>query len=144
MRHKRLITVSTILVALTVVILVSLPLATRHYLQQWLRDQGASQATVEDIDFNPFTGRAELTGLVANGDSARRLEVDRAVVNLRWWPLASRRLYIEEITLSGARADVVYGDNGDISIGGLVFANANNAEPTPTAVTMGSRLRVWG
>ena len=117
--------------ALLVAAIIALPLVGAHYLQEWLRQQGAATATVEDINFNPFTGRAELTGLVANGDSARRLEVDRAVVNLRWWPLASRRLYIEEITLSGARADVVYGDNGEISIGGLLFANANNAEPTP-------------
>lgn len=133
MRHKRLITVSTILVALTVVILVSLPLATRHYLQQWLRDQGASQATVEDIDFNPFTGRAAIIGLVADGTDGARLSVKTARVDVRWWPLTSRRIYIESVELTGVHADVEQDTDGFLKLGGLELPPIAGDDPEAEA-----------
>lgn len=123
-RHRLLIG-SAIAFSLLITLLIALPLVSAHYLEQWLQQQGAANASVEDINFNPFTGKAEISGLSADGGDGSRLQVDLAAVNLRWWPLASQRIYIESIALQGARADIVFDENGSVRVGGLLFAAAD-------------------
>ncbi|MEL0082448.1 MAG: DUF748 domain-containing protein, partial [Gammaproteobacteria bacterium] len=128
--------------SLLIVLLIALPLVSAHYLEQWLRQQGAANATVEDINFNPFTGKAAVTGLIADGKNGERLQVDLAEINLRWWPLASRRIYIEAIVISGVRGDIISADNGEMLIGGLVFPPP---EPSPEINDDASELQPpWG
>lgn len=106
-------------------VVVALPLVVAAYAEAWLRDNGAESARIDDVDINPFTGVATVRGLVAGDREGARLLIDQAQIDLRWWPLASRRAYVELLRLRGVRADVVAGDDGVWHVGALRLA------PTP-------------
>jgi len=60
---RRSIKLLTGLVAFAVLVVLTLPIGARLYLQKWLVENGAETATIEKVRFNPFTGTAALQGV---------------------------------------------------------------------------------
>ncbi|MEQ8859683.1 MAG: DUF748 domain-containing protein [Pseudomonadales bacterium] len=104
--------------------LVALPMVVAAYAEDWLRENGAADARIDDVDINPFTARVRVTGLVAGEKPGAELRVEQAEIDLRWWPLTSRRAFVDLLRLQGVRADVVAREDGSWQIGALLIAPA--------------------
>ncbi len=114
-------------------ILVLLPIAAAWYGEDWLRNNGAENAVIEDIDLNLFTGVARVTGLQAGGADDARLHVGSLEVQVRWWPLVSKRAHVEALRLNDTQVDVRAGDDGTWHIGALAI-NPIGADSKPAQV----------
>ncbi|MFX3658289.1 MAG: DUF748 domain-containing protein [bacterium] len=115
-------------------VLIALPLVAASYVEAWLRDNGAADARIDDVDINPFAGVVTVRGLAAGDADGARLHIDEAQLDLRWWPLASRRAYVELLRLQGVQADVVAGDDGVWRVGALRLAPGPEAGGAEVAV----------
>ena len=114
-----------------VAILVAIPLVTQRLATSWLQENGASTAHIENIDINPFTGTVRLFDLDASGaDSQQRLHIGMAEIDVRWWPLVSKRVHVDAVRLSDTQIDIVNSNDGNWQVGGLRFAPQ---EETPVA-----------
>ncbi len=122
--QRRLLIGVVVAATVLVIALVALPMVVAGYAEDWLRENGAGDARIDNVDINPFTGVARVNGLVAGEADGARLSVDLAEVNLRWWPLTSRRAFIQLLRLEGVHADVVARDDGVWQIGALTIAPA--------------------
>ncbi len=126
------------------VVLIALPLVTARIATSWLQDNGASNASIENIDINLFTGTVRLMELDASGGAQQRLHIGLAEVDVRWWPLASKRIYVEEIRLQDTQIDFLPDSQGNWQVGGLRFSPAAQStadtEAAPFEWGIGSEL----
>jgi len=123
-----------------IIVLVALPIVTARVASSWLQDNGASNASIEDIDINLFTGTVRLRELEASGGAQQRLHIGLAEVDVRWWPLASKRIHVEAVRLSDTQIDVAPDGQGNWQVGGLFFSPAP-VDPEPET---GSAPFDWG
>ena len=140
--RKRLYWVGGIAVVF-VAILVAIPLVTQRLATSWLQENGASTAHIENIDINPFTGTVRLFDLDASGaDSQQRLHIGMAEIDVRWWPLVSKRVHVDAVRLSDTQIDIVNSNDGNWQVGGLRFAP--QAETPAAPETESSSAFDWG
>lgn len=85
-------------------VLAALPYALGYGLRYWLTHHGAERVGLVDVDFNPFTGRLALKGLVVVVDGTPVLELPEGVVRVAWSPLLKRRVEVTSLTLTGLQA----------------------------------------
>jgi len=114
MRYRWFIWVCAMML-LGVMLLSLLPEMLRMGAQQWLRDHGALQAQIDDIDFNPFTGSIALIGLHA-GDG---MQVKRLTLQMDWLPLWHQIIMIRSLYLHGGRLDLRQNKQGEWQIGDI-------------------------
>ncbi len=119
------------------IILLLIPVGIQLGIAYVLKDQGASEAHVEDINLNLFSGSFELTGLsmqVAENDPA---QIGHIYANINMLDLISSRVVVDEITLQDVKARLYRSDDGSISLNGLQLINnkasATNDEETQTS-----------
>lgn len=98
---KRSLTLFTLVLLLAVVLLVAAPFAIRHYASAWLLENGGEQVEFQDVDFNPFTARLVLKGLLVKVNRETTLAFDSASADLAWRPLFSKQISIESVALNG-------------------------------------------
>ncbi len=130
--RRRLIWLGSIAL-LVVVVLVGLPIMTARVATTWLQDNGAPEASIGDVDINLFTGTVRLLELQASGGAQQRLHIGAAEVDVRWWPLASKRIHVEALRLMNSQIDVAPDADGNWQVGGLIFSPAAQAPEPETA-----------
>jgi hypothetical protein len=86
---------------LVAVVLIGTPHVIRWYLQHWLEDNGAIEIEIGDVDFNPFSGRAEVRYVRFTSDESPQY-ADRLVVRMTWTGLLRRQLLFEKIAIRDA------------------------------------------
>lgn len=118
-----------VLLALFGLSIAALPYGIGYGLQWWLKKQGAAEAQVTDVDFNPFTGRLVIRGLRSGAGEAGALQLREARLRLAWRPLWHRRVYLEEVALSDGMITGERLDDGGWRIAGLVFAGETGTTP---------------
>ncbi len=106
------------------IILLLIPVAIQLGISYILKDQGATEANVEDINLNIFAGTFELTGLQMKVGENNSAQIDHIYTNINMLDLFSSRIVMDEITLQGVKAEIYRGDDGSISINGLQLVNA--------------------
>lgn len=129
---RRAVLTGGVIAALLAVVLIALPVVAAMLAERWLQDHGAADAAIGDVDFNPFTGTLRVESLEAGGGPQSRFAVALAELDVRWWPLVSRRAHVERLRLEGVRLDVVVGDDGAVRIG-AVHLPAGSAAEAPGA-----------
>lgn len=135
-RYRWLIWVCSLLL-LSVVLLSLLPEILRVGAQHWLRDHGAVQAQIEDIDFNPFTGSFVLVGL----NAGKGMRVRRLSVKVDWLPLLKRKVLIHSLHLHGGDLRVQQDAHGVWQFGDIGLDDTV-AQATPEAVATSSDWQV--
>jgi hypothetical protein len=115
-------------------ILLIIPVTIQFTLIHQLEKMGAQQASIEDIDLNPFSGRFELTQLSFSSQGQQPARLDHLLVDLDILALFSGRVVVDEVSLKGVKLDVSKADDEQISINGLPLpvTKASN-EPEPKA-----------
>ena len=125
--------VTIVLLALLVVaaaLQLAAPPVIRTIAIHWLNDHGAAHAEIGSVHINPFAGTLVIHDLKA-GDG---LHIGRAEINIDWWPLWHRQLFIYAISLDHASLGLVQDKKAQWQITGLSMpaaAPASDSQPNP-------------
>ncbi len=118
---RRWVRVITYIIIAGALVMVTVPIAMKHYLQSWLVNNGADQAVVRDIDLNPFLGSLRLKELdVKIGDRTVMGNVD-IHVDVGLTALIHRTITVESATLDAIQLEIERLDDGRLRIGSLVL-----------------------
>jgi hypothetical protein len=109
------------LVLLMVVFLTMLPVGIDHGIEAYLEDQGADQVKLEDVDFNPLTGRMTLTNLTVTIGTQTVLKIPQATFKIEWTPFIRKRFVLERFAINDLELIVAQLENGNWQIGGITL-----------------------
>ena len=128
--QRRWVIVTTILATLFLVVIAVTPHIMEFVLEDWLRDNGADQAEIDDIDFNPFTGITAIELLNVRVGEQDTLVIPRLTLDLDWSPFFSQQVYIKAVTLDGVEVTIVVDEDGNMNIGGIELDTGESDEET--------------
>ncbi|MGD8990290.1 MAG: DUF748 domain-containing protein [Desulfobacterales bacterium] len=119
------------LVPLVVIFFSMLPVGVGYALKRYIEDQGADQVTLEDVDFNPITGRMMLENLSVVIGSQTVLSIPEVMLDLEWGPLINKRFVLKRVTISDTGLTVRDLGEGRWQIGGINLPDkSETAEPS--------------
>ncbi|GEM_PF-1278186 len=101
------------------VIIISTPFAIQYGIVKGLTAAGSKQVTVEDVDFNPFSGKLAVKNLQATVEGKPEIEVSLFAIEVDWLPLFKKQISIKSILLKGLNLDVAQTKDKKLIIGGL-------------------------
>ncbi|MBW2436949.1 MAG: hypothetical protein JRF29_06705, partial [Deltaproteobacteria bacterium] len=109
------------LVLLVVLFFSMLPVGIDYGIEAFLQDQGADQVKLEDVDFNPLTGRMTLTNLTVIIGAQTVLRIPQAAFKIEWTPFIRKRFVLERFTINDLELIVAQLENGNWQIGGITL-----------------------
>ena len=107
-RRQRLFGILAIITAVILLLLSLLPLAIRIGATSWLEDHGAEQVEIANVDLNLFKGSFAIEGLSAGAG----LKVGRLALNIDWWPMLNRHVYIHSFEIKNTELEVHQREDG--------------------------------
>ncbi|MGD8942806.1 MAG: hypothetical protein PVJ37_06055, partial [Desulfobacterales bacterium] len=111
--------------------IILLPLGIDYEIESYLKDQGADQVSLEDVDFNPLTGRMILKNLSVVIGSQTVLGIPEAILDLEWKPFIKKRFVLKRVTISDTELTVRDFGEGRWQIGGINLPDkSETAEPS--------------
>jgi hypothetical protein len=123
---RRWFVVIMALIAVFGLIIILLPYGIRYAGQRWLVGHGASEAQIQHVAFNPFTGRMSLQGIQATIGDKRVLNFRHIFLDLRWLPLWHKHVALRQLTVNGSNIDVEQLSQGGLKIAGLTFPKTSS------------------
>ena len=126
---------------LAAAVLTAMPYGIDYAAEQWLLSHGLDVASVEDVDFNPFTGKLVLRNVKAAIADAQVLHVPEATLRLHWRPLVNKRTHIEKLSIKDTTVIVDHDEKGHWRIGGLALVAAETVAEKPRESTWGFNLK---
>ena len=111
-----------ILIGLVVVgtlFFIMLPVGIDYGIEHYLKDQGADEAILEDVDFNPITGRMAITNLSVKIGTQTVLRIPEATFTIDWTPFIRKRLVLERFFISDTELTVEVLKDDHWQIGGI-------------------------
>ena len=119
------------LVIVTALVFIALPVGIDYSIESYLKDQGADQISLADVDFNPLTGRMKLTGLTVITEAQTVLQVPEAIFKIQWTPFIRKRFVLERFTISDTKLVIEELEDGSWQIGGISLPQKEEtAEPS--------------
>ena len=112
------------------------PQGLGYGLKRALLDQGLERVKLENVDFNPFTGRLTVDGLEASAGGRVLFRVPKGFLDLGWLPLLRKRVYIEQVILEGAEVVVIEEADGSWRYGGMEPPWEEKVAPVEDAATL--------
>ena len=116
-------------IAMLMVLLLTLtPYLMAWSAKDWLRQSGADQVEVQDIDFNPFTGVVVVKQLKVRAGDRDTLDIPRLMLDIDWGPLFSRKVNVNTVTIEGVQLTVDVSPEGELQIAGVSLAESGADE----------------
>jgi hypothetical protein len=112
-------------------LLVAAPHLMAWLAKDWLREHGAEQVELRDIDFNPFAGVLAIEGLSLRVSGRDTLDIPRLLLELDWAPLFTRRVNVNALTVDGVRLVISVSPEGELEIGGISLPGGEAAQEAP-------------
>jgi hypothetical protein len=141
-RKRRNLIILVSLLALSLVILISLPYGIQFGLAGFLKQHGARQVEINNIDFNPFTGRLLFQQVVAQSAEGERLRLEHLELDFGWRDLFSKRARIQTVDLRGLEASVDLSDPAKLRLSGLTFPLGGDGKEAVSDTS--DDTRPWG
>ena len=110
------------IIAFTVAALILIPYGIRYGAKRMILAQGGDEANIEDVDFNPFTGRIALKGINIKVDQKQYLKIGNAEVRVSWLPLLKKRIGIKRVWVNDTEMTIESLPNGQYRLGGITAA----------------------
>lgn len=120
------------LVIVGVLLIILLPLGIDYGIERYLKDQGADQVSLEDVDFNLLTGRLMLTNLSVIIDNQTVSKISQATLNIEWRPFISKRFVLKRLSVNDAQIAVQVSEGDRWHIGGIKLPQKNEASGPST------------
>ena len=124
MLRKRILWILFGLALLGGLLLVAMPFGIEYGFKRYLLSQGVDQTDLEDVDFNPFTGRLVVKNLSVKVGAEQVLNVSEAGFTFAWSPFFKKRFVLEKVDLINSTITVEELPDGRWRIAGL--------SPTPS------------
>jgi len=118
--NRRWKKIAACLLMLSAAVLILMPYGIEFGLKRLITANGADGARIENVDFNPFTGRLKLTDLEVTVGEEWPLKLAEARLNVTWLPFFQKRAQITEILINGADITIERLPEGRWRLGGVV------------------------
>jgi len=128
------------LIAFTIAALILIPYAIRYSAKRMILAQGGDDANIEDVDFNPFTGRMALKGVIIKVGQEQYLKIEDAEVLVRWLPLLKKRIGIKKVWVNNTEMTIESLPDGEYRLGGITAALLKGSKDHQKAAESSS----WG
>ena len=116
------------LVLLVVIFFSILPVGVDYGIKRYIKNQGVDQVSLEDVDFNPITGRMTLTNLSAAIGTQTVLHIPEASLNVQWTPFIRKRFVLEGFAVSDIDIVVEQLKDGAWQIGGITIPRQKSSD----------------
>jgi hypothetical protein len=116
------------IVALFLIILAITPMIIKTTLSKWLLENGADSVSIENIDFNPFSGTAAVDGLDVQIAEKVVLANTRVYFDISILKLINKGIAVENAILKDLMVDIEQQADGKIRIGSLLIDPAASSE----------------
>ncbi len=116
---RKLLILAIVLTAAATLLLLLLPYGIRYGAIRTLSSAGAKEVTLDDVDFNPFTGRLLLHGLTIKKEGKRPLFLPKGDLTFDWRPLFHKEIRCRELTLKDSELLLEEKEDGRIVVGGI-------------------------
>ncbi len=126
---QRWVRVIAYMIIAGVAVMVAIPIAMKHYLQNWLVDNGADEAVIRNIDFNPFVGSVRLEDLgvkIAGRTVMGNVDIH---VDVGLTALLNRTITVESATLDNFQLEIERLDGGRLRVGSLMLGDPDQIKP---------------
>jgi len=110
------------IIVFTVAALILIPYGIRYSAKQMILTKGGDEANIDDVDFNPFTGRMALKGVNIKVGQEQYLRIENAEVLVRWWPLLKKRIAIKKVWVNNTEMTIESLPDGEYRLGGITAA----------------------
>jgi hypothetical protein len=127
-RNQVLLGISTVLLIFFIIFLVLLPHGISYGLKQWMLENGDDRVSIENVDFNPFTGNIALYNLRADRLNKTPLTIAEAKFHIVWNTLLKKQIVVDGISIRGVRLSINQSEAGDLRVGGLKLDAREQAE----------------
>ena len=107
------------LMIVTMLFFIMLPVGIEYGIERYLKDQGADQVDLVDVDFNPITGHMTLTNLSVIMGAQTVLKIPQAILNIEWRPFMNKRFVLARFEISDAELTVQAFEDDSWQIGGI-------------------------
>ena len=104
--RKRILWILFGLALLGTLLLIAMPFGIEYGFKRYLLSQGADQADLADVDFNPFTRRLVVKNLIVKAGAEQVLNVSEADFTLSWFLFFRKRFVLEKVDLSNSTITV--------------------------------------
>jgi outer membrane protein OmpA-like peptidoglycan-associated protein len=123
--HRRWFWMLIGLVVCGAVSIILLPVGIDYGIERYLKDQGADQVKLEDVDFNPFTGHTILKNLTIVLSAQMVLSIPEAMLDIEWRPFINKRFVLKRVTISDTEITVKNLETGRWQVGGILLPHKN-------------------
>ena len=103
-------------------IIILLPPVISYVVKDWLQQNGADEAQINDVDFNVFSGQLEFNKLRVTVSKDYTFVLEKAFINIDWLPLFKKQFQIKEVFVENTDITLEKLANGNLSIGGITPA----------------------
>jgi hypothetical protein len=121
--------------ALIVFVLITTPYLIDMGIERWMMSRGHGEVQIEDVDFNPFSGRVSMDNLVVETESGRILHIPHAFLRFSWKQLFDKHVYIKELVVRDTFLVVDKFEEVGFRVGGLIvqeIVGATDNDDVPT------------
>lgn len=142
-RRRRLFIGSSLFMALLVAGIIALPYGIQYGMQRWLLAQDLTYAKIEDIEFNPFTGKLLIKNLQSGNKDTPYLHVAEARLSIDWLPMFKSRFYFNELLIKGAVLNIEKHADGRLRVGVFTIDTQSGKSGSDKPVQFGTqKLRI--
>lgn len=94
------------------VVLMLMPEAIRVSAERAIPSFDLGEGSIDDIDFNIFSGKLSVDDLEINRDGKTTLIVDKVEANLEWLKLLEGKIHLSDLLLDGAELSAIQSEDG--------------------------------
>ncbi|MGW8301110.1 MAG: DUF748 domain-containing protein [Desulfobacterales bacterium] len=129
---KRILWILLGLALLATLLLIAMPFGIEYGFKRYLLSQGAEQASVEDVDFNPFTQRLVVKNLTVKVGAEQVLNVSEADFTLSWFQFFRKRFVLQKVVLGNSTITLEEMPDGRWRFGGLLPTPSEDKSTAPS------------
>ncbi len=104
---------------LLLTILWALPYGIAQAIRHALAAAGMQSVTIEDVDFNPFSGTFGIKGLRMLNLQQQEIRVPKLEARFAWLPLLDKRLVVQRLLVQRAHMSLQQDEQGDYQLAGI-------------------------
>ena len=122
------------IVIFVALLLIALPFAAKYGLKRWLEQNGADQAVIDSLQYNPFLSRATLRGLAVGTGGQTLLKNGLFTINFGLQRLFSRDIHVEDAAYHDLMIDIEQKPDGTWRFGSYsLLPSSPPTQPQPAA-----------
>ncbi|MFQ5931000.1 MAG: DUF748 domain-containing protein [Nitrospiraceae bacterium] len=136
-RYRRYLIGLALVGVLSALVLLLLPYALQYALINWLEKQDGRSAQIENVDYNPFTGRLSLYDFRVKAANGTGGQIGRLSLQLQNRALWRKRIHLRSVKVESARLDIQQLRDGTYLIAGLAVKPTREVTEEPSEWQIG-------